>query len=134
MKQLLFTLVIAILIFSCGTTKKISNTASNDNLEEAVVIANDSLEYEITIYDNKFSLYLRTIARPMDFYTQSYYENKNTFYVSEWNYRARNPIKYGDFYASIINYNPNVDYGIEVNYKLYNYFKFIRREYGIKLP
>ena len=133
MKHLLLFLTISLFIISCGTTNKINKTSSEKDLEEAVVIKNDSLEYEITIYDTGFSLYLKTIAKPEGFYSQNYLENKNAFYVSEWNYRAQNPLRYGDFYASIIDYNQNIDYGLEVNYKLYNYFQFIRREYGIKL-
>ncbi len=133
MKHLLSVLAIAILIVSCGTSNKINKTTSDKNLEEAVVIENDSLEYQIIIFDVGFSTYLNTIAQPQNFYSQSYYEIKNTFYVSEWNNRARSPLQYGDFYGSIIDYDQNVDYGIEVNYKLFSYFQFIRHKHGIRL-
>jgi hypothetical protein len=133
MKHLLSSLAIALLIVSCGTSEKINKASSENNLEEAVVIENDSLEYKIVIYDIGFSVYLRTIAKPQNFYPQSYYENKNTFYVSEWNNRAQNPIRYGDFYGGIIDYNQNTDYGLEVNYKLYSYFQFIKHKHGIRL-
>lgn len=133
MKHLLSILGIIFLVVSCGTPKKMNKIASQNNLEDAVVIENDSLEYQIIIYDPGFNIYLKTIARPENYYTQSFLENKNIFYVSQWNYRAQNPIQYGDFYASIINYDQHVDYGLEVNYKLYNYFQYIRRQYGIRL-
>ena len=133
MKHLLSVLAIALLIASCGTSNKINNTSSEKNLEEAVVIENDSLEYQIIIYDIGFSSYLHTIAKPQNFYSQDYYESKNVFYVSEWNNRARNPIQYGDFYGSIIDYDQHVDYGLEVNYKLYSYFQFIKYKHGIQL-
>lgn len=133
MKHLLSFLAITLLIVSCGTSNKINNTTSKNNLEEAVVIENDSLEYQIIIYDIGFSSYLHTIAKPQNFYSQSYYESKNIFYVSEWNNRARNPLRNGDFYGSIIDYDQHVDYGLEVNYKLYSYFQFIKHKHGIRL-
>lgn len=133
MKNLFYLLIIGFIIFSCGTTKKVNTTNSDTNLEEAVVIKNDSLEYQIIIYDVGFSTYLNTIALPENYYEQSYYENKNIFYVTEWNIRASNPIRYGDFFTNRIDYNPMVDYGLEVNYKLYNYFKFVEYKYKIRL-
>ena len=133
MKHLLYFLAITLLIVSCGTSKKTNKVTSEKNLEEAVIIENDSLEYQITIYDTGFSLYLRTIAKPESFYSQTYLENKNIFYVSEWNNRARNPLRYGGFYGSIIDYDQHVDYGLEVNYKLYSYFQFIKYKHGIRL-
>jgi len=54
-------------------------------------------------------------------------------YVSEWNARALNPLKYGDFYETQIDYQSNIDYGIDLNFKLYQYFQFIEKEYGITL-
>lgn len=133
MKHLLSFLAIALLIVSCGTTNKISKKSSDNDLEEAVVIKNDSLEYQIIIYDIGFSTFLHTIAKPENFYSQNYYEIKNIFYVSEWNNRVRNPLRYGDFYESIIDYDQNTDYGLEVNYKLYSYFQFLKYKHGIQL-
>jgi hypothetical protein len=133
MKHLLSFITIALLIVSCGTSNKINTKTSEKNLEEAIVIENDSLEYQIIIFDPGFGLYLNTIAQPENFYSQNYYENKNVFYVSEWNYRARNPIQYGDFYGNIIDYDRQVDYGLEVNYKLFSYFQFIEYKHGIRL-
>ncbi|MCF6279883.1 MAG: DUF6146 family protein [Flavobacteriaceae bacterium] len=133
MKHLFYFLAIALFIISCGTSNKITDTSSKNKLEEAVIIENDSLEYQIIIYDIGFSSYLHTIAKPQNFYSQDYYETKNIFYISEWNNRARNPLQYGDFYGSIIDYDQNIDYGIEVNYKLYSYFQFIKYKHGIRL-
>ena len=133
MKNLLSVLAIALLIISCGTSNKINKTSSEKNLEDAVIIENHSLEYQTIIFDPGFSIYLQTVAKPQNLYSQNYYENKNIFYVSEWNNRARSPLQYGDFYGSIIDYDQNVNYGIEVNYKLFSYFQFIRHKHGIRL-
>lgn len=129
MKTLLYYMAIGLLIASCSSTKKTA-TQETTASQEAVRIANDSLEYEIIIMDIGFETYLNTIAKPMNFYSQEYYESKNQFYVTEWNIRAQNPLRYrSDIYENQIDYDSHVDYGLEVNYKLYNYFKFVEYKY-----
>lgn len=133
MRNLVYAvLVTGILIFSCGTPKKTVATG-DDQKEEPVRIANDSLEYEIFILDIGFSSYLAT-AKPMSFYTQTNVEAKNRIYVTEWNNRARNLIRYNsDIYENVIDYQPNINYGMEVNYKLYQYFQFAQKKYKMRL-
>jgi len=133
MKNLVYFLAIALMVISCGTVSTKKTSDSKKDMEEAVVISNDSLEYEIIIYDIGFSTYLNTIAKPMSYYSQDYLEVKNNFYVVEWNIRANNPIMYGDLYESQIDYSTYIDYGLEVNYKLYNYFKFFEKKYKVRL-
>ncbi len=133
MKSLIYTiLLLGFLIVSCGTPKK--TVATNDNQkEEPVRIANDSLEYEIMIIDIGFTNYLAT-AKPMSYYTQSYLETRNRVYVSEWNNRARNLTRYNaHIYENVIDYQTHIDYGMEVNYKLYQYFQFAQRKYKMRL-
>tara|TARA_R110000787_G_scaffold7747_5_gene26045 strand:- start:1233 stop:1622 length:390 start_codon:yes stop_codon:yes gene_type:complete len=102
--------------------------------EEAVVIANDSLEYEVTIFDIGFNNYLNSIAKPVGFYSQNYLENWNNIYVTNWNIRAQNPTRYSqDIYQNIIYYSANIDYGMDVNYKLFNYFQFAQQKYKMRL-
>ena len=132
LKNSVCILLLVIFIYSCGSSQK-TTTKRETSKEEAVVIANDSLEYEIIIYDIGFSTYLNSIAKPEWYYTQDYLETKNIMYVTEWNIRFNNPARYGTFYGSRIDYSPHVDYGLEVNYKLFNYFQFIRYKYGILL-
>ena len=133
MKNLIYFFAIALTVISCGTTNTKNASDSKKDIEEAVVISNDSLEYEIIIYDIGFSTYLNTIAKPMGYHSQNYLEAKNNFYVIEWNIRANNPIRYGDIYENQIEYSTNIDYGLEVNYKLYNYFKFFEKKYKVRL-
>jgi hypothetical protein len=128
MKRLSFLLVISLLVLSCGTS--INVKAKKFKKDEPVTIKNDSLHYEITIIDNGFNTYLNTIAKPKNYYSQQYYETQNKFYVTEWNIRVQNPLRYDDtIYENKIDYDFNVDYGLEVNYKLYNYFKFVEYKY-----
>ena len=130
MKTIFYYAAIGLFIVGCSSTTKTSTKETNLP-QEVVRIANDSLEYEIIITDIGFETYLNTIAKPMNYYSKEYYENKNRFYVSEWNTRVMNPLKYRkDIYENQIDYDLNVNYGLEVNYKLYNYFKFIEYKYN----
>ena len=78
---------------------------------DTIIISNDSLKYEVIIFQPGFDVWLITNARPRGFYSLSYLETQNKFYVSDWNRR------YNDFY---IQYESNVRYGYEVNYILFN--------------
>ena len=134
MKTLFYYIAFGLFIVGCSSTTKTTKTSDTNVSAESVRIANDSLEYEIIITDIGFETYLNTIAKPMNFYSQEYYETKNYFYVTEWNIRARNPLRYRrDIYENQIDYEFNVDYGLEVNYKLFNYFKFIEYKYNVRI-
>jgi len=127
MKAIVYFLCAFLTIWSCSSPKKtIQKTSKN---EAFVKIANDSLQYEITIIDIGFSNYLNTIAKPMSFYSIDYLETKNSFYVSEWNNRFRSGYK-PNLYENLIDYDNSIHYGLEVNYKLFNYFKFVESRYG----
>ncbi|GGK48782.1 MULTISPECIES: DUF6146 family protein [Flavobacteriaceae] len=129
MKKIIYYLVTVLFIVGCSSTTKTTKT-DTQLPEGAIRIANDELEYEIIIIDPGFETYLLTIAKPANFYSQSYYETKNKFYVTEWNNRARNPLGYNpNIYENVIDYDFNIDYGLDVNYKLYNYFKFVESKY-----
>jgi len=134
MKTLFYYITFGLFIVGCSSTTKTTKTSDTNVPAESVRIANDSLEYEIIITDIGFETYLNTIAKPMNFYSLEYYETKNYFYVTEWNIRARNPLRYrNDIYENQIDYEFNVDYGLEVNYKLFNYFKFIEYKYNVRI-
>jgi hypothetical protein len=130
MKNIFYYLIVVLFIFSCASSPKNNKTVTKELPEGAVRIANDSLEYEIIIFDIGFDYYLEAIAKPKWYYSQAYLEIKNQFYVTEWNIRARDPLKYNpDIYENVIDYSFNIDYGLDVNYKLYNYFKFVEYKY-----
>jgi len=129
MKNFVFLFLSTLMIWSCATKTTISKKSISKK-EEPVRIANDSLEYEITIIDIGFNSYLAT-AKPKTFYTVDYLESKNRIYVSFWNERYRNGYK-PNLYENEINYDYNIHYGLEVNYLLYNYFKFVEKKYGEK--
>ncbi|QMU65351.1 MAG: hypothetical protein GKR88_14340 [Flavobacteriaceae bacterium] len=121
---------VVLYIWNCSS----SQIETKSKKEEPVVIANDSLEYEIIIIDVGFNTYLNTIAKPPGYHNQTYLELKNRNYVIAWNYRARNIPRFNEgIYENEINYDPSIDYGYDVNYKLFNYFEFAQRKYNIRL-
>jgi len=127
----LLLLMACFIMFSCKTNKENLNTKKDE--VAPVVIANDSLEYEIIIIDQGFSVYLNSIAKPKWYYSEAYYRTKNILYVTEWNIRARQPGRYNaNLYEQPINYDQQINYGLEVNYKLFNYFKFVEYKYKVR--
>jgi hypothetical protein len=135
MKTSIYILLVIGFLISCNTTKRIPSTnsetiATNDTIR----IANDDLEYEILIIEPGFSSWLVSRAKPEGFYSQSYLENKNIFYVTEWNSRVLNTQRYNpNLYEMQIDYQQGTDYGYEVNYKLYNYFIYFQIKHKQKL-
>tara|TARA_Y100000780_G_C13357287_1_gene291404 strand:+ start:9 stop:443 length:435 start_codon:yes stop_codon:yes gene_type:complete len=130
-KQIVFFSLISIILWSCGASPVISSSTQK---EEPVVIANDSLEYEITIIDPGFTYFLNAVAQPEGFYSQDYMESINRAWVNTWNQRARNTIRFNpNIYENIIDYQSTINYGYEVNYKLFNYFLFAQRKYKMSL-
>jgi hypothetical protein len=88
-------------------------------------------EYDIIIDDPGFSRWMTTQARPADFYSLQYYENKNQVYVSRWNDLVYSTGTHPNSpFTNIINYDTGVDYGLRVNYLLFNYFRYIESLYG----
>tara|TARA_B110000008_G_C16801285_1_gene496850 strand:- start:11 stop:448 length:438 start_codon:yes stop_codon:yes gene_type:complete len=123
--------VVGLFLFACGSYP-VKNSKKSE--EKPVIISNDSLEYEVVIFDIGFTLYLNTTARPMGYYSLNYLENRNNIYVTIWNSRVLNPSKFKpSIYQNIIDYNPQIRYGLEVNYKLFNYFQFAQQKYKIRL-
>ena len=121
-------LVFSALGFACSTSQKTAAPAQ----KVEVKAEEDSLEYQLIVLDPKFDSYL--VTQPMaEFYSQEYYENWNKQYVTEWNLRHQNPLRYGGFYETEIDYDPFTDYGLDLNYRLYYYFRFIEKEYGVRL-
>lgn len=129
--QILVFFIAGIFFWACSS---LPINKTNETKEEPVVIANDSLEYEITIIDIGFNYFLNAIAQPEGFYSQNYLEARNRVWVTTWNMRAQNSGQFNpNIYENIIDYQRNVDYGYEVNYKLFNYFLFAQRKYKMSL-
>ncbi|MFD2562594.1 DUF6146 family protein [Aquimarina rubra] len=133
MKNSIYIFILALCIYSCGTTKDrkldtTSTTATSDTLR----IANDDLEYEIIIIEPGFNNWLVT-QQPRGYYNQQFLEIRNRQYVIEYNQRVVQPQRFDpNLYIQQINYDQYTDYGYEVNYLLFNYFKYFEQRYKQK--
>ncbi|MBZ9778663.1 DUF6146 family protein [Psychroflexus sp. CAK8W] len=128
-------LVFLICTVSCSVQKERTSTdVSDDKIQnDTLRIANDSLEYEIIIFEPGFNSWLVT-QKPRGYYNQNYLEQRNRTFVINYNQRVLNPFRFDpNLYPQQINYEYNVDYGYEVNYLLYFYFVYFQQKYGQKL-
>ncbi|MGA9639060.1 DUF6146 family protein [Flavobacterium sp.] len=129
-----FILFIIALISCTGSKSLVQHPNTNITQGDTIRIANDSLEYEVIIIDSGFNSWLTSRAFPRNYHTQAYLENKNLFYVNEWNNRVLQPQRYSPrLYEMTINYDPHINYGYEVNYLIYNYMIFFQNTYKQKL-
>ena len=130
LKQIFILLSIGLFIGSCASSP-IKDTIK---AEKPVIIANDSLEYQIIIIDIGFNAFLNSIAKPEGFYSQSYLEARNRTWVLTWNNRVRNISQFdSSIYENIIDFQSGTNYGYDVNYKLFNYFLFAQQKYRMNL-
>ncbi len=136
MKKLIFLLaMLSVFLVSCAS-KKNQTTKDNSVVKagDTIRIANDKIEYEIIIIEPGFHSWFASTAKPKNFYSQSYLEAKNIFWVQEYNNRVRQPNRYDpSLYEQQIDYQSGIDYGLDVNYQLYNYFLFFQQQYRQKL-
>jgi hypothetical protein len=136
MKNLICISIILLAIIGCNTSKPSVSSADKPKTESnyTIKIANAELQYEVIIIEPGFDFWLHSTAYPRGFHSQTYLENKNYLYVSEWNYRVLQPQRYNsDLYEMTIYYDPNIDYGYEVNYLIYNYMIYFQNKYKQKL-
>ena len=136
MKRLFYFLTIICLTLNCSSSQKVADSQKQVDITEddIVTIANEEVEYEITIIEPGFNTWLRSIARPKGYYTQKYMEMHNWNFVQEWNNRVLNPQQYNPrLYELQIDYQPSIDYGYDVNYKLFNYFIYFQITYKQQL-
>ena len=137
MKNSLYIIAILLFIILGCNTKKSALTSSDKVMavqNDTIRIANDELQYEVIIIDPGFSFWLASMAHPRGYHSQSYLENKNRMYVSEWNRRVLQPQQFSpNLYEMTIDYQPYIDYGYEVNYLIYNYMIYFQNTYKQKL-
>jgi hypothetical protein len=129
MKKIVISLLLIISLASCHFDKNIvpkEKKSIAEKTSDTIRIANDSLEYEVIIIDSGFNSWLYGNAKPRGFYSESYLENRNQIYVTEWNNRVMQPQRYNNLYEMQINYDRNIHYGYEVNYLIYNYMIYFQ--------
>lgn len=128
MKKLI--VIISIFTFFIGCVPK--NNVASEQKAELKPEKNDDGEWELHVIDTQYDYFLNAIAKPMNFYTESYLKSRNTFLVTEWNslyYSGR----YRNVIESSIDYNTQENYGLKFEYKLYQVFAYVQWKYGLKL-
>ncbi|MEK8179848.1 DUF6146 family protein [Flavobacterium buctense] len=134
MKTVISLLFIFMVIVGCNSTKNVVTTDTVSKISDTVKIANEELEYEVIIIDPGFSSWIAGRALPRGYYSEAYLENKNQFYVAEWNNRVAQPMQYdSNLYLFRIDYDLTIRYGYEVNYLIYNYFIYFQNRYNQRL-
>ena len=129
MKKILIMLAVITGLLSCKTQTLNTAETSNKIVNDTVRIANDALEYEVIIIDPGFNTWLSSRAFPRNYHSESFLENKNYFYVSEWNRRVFDSRYDRNLYEIQIDYNSTIHYGYEVNYLIYNYMIYFQNTY-----
>jgi hypothetical protein len=130
MKTTIFLILLSLIFTLHAYPQKKAKQSKN---KAEITQVNDSVEYELLVFDAGFETYLAKLPYSKDFHTNDYYKNWNIRYVTEWNTRAINPIKYGDLYENQLDYRNDIDYGLELNFRLYHYFQYFEQENGINL-
>ena len=92
----------------------------------------DSLQYELIVFDAKFETWYAFHNNPSQYRSQRYYENWNRQYVNAWNYNSTQPGK-RSFFEPIVGWEPIIDYGFELNHKLFYYFLYVERVLKIEI-
>jgi hypothetical protein len=124
---IIFSIVI-ILLLSCNSNKQIVSNEKPYLENDTIRIANEEIAYEVIIIDIGFSSWFNSYARPKGYYSQSYLEGRNRFWVLEWNRRANLPSQYNpNLYEMSINYNSQTNYGYDVNYMIFNYLIYFQQ-------
>ena len=124
---LILSLVFSLLI-ACNGAKSSTTFEDKPKLDnDTIRIANKEIEYEVIIIDGGFTSWFNSYAKPKNYYSQSYLENRNRIWVIEWNRRAMFPFQYkSDLYEMTINYHSTINYGYDVNYMIYNYLVYFQ--------
>lgn len=131
MKKYFVIIVALFFAVACGT-KKTTTFDSNTSKNDTIRIANDELEYEVIIIDAGFNGWLASYAKPRNYNSQSYMEQRNRLWVNQWNQNVISGPR-RDLFEMTINYQSNIDYGYEVNYLLYNYLTYFQLTNNIQL-
>lgn len=137
MKKIITLLVVIVAFTSCKTPLSDNeNKQANEKVVkgDTIKIANEETEYDVIIVDVGFANWLNSRALPRGYHSISFLENKNQWYVGEWNRRVLQPQRYDSkLYEMQINYDPSIHYGYEVNYLIYNYMIYFQNTYKQQL-
>jgi hypothetical protein len=137
MKNLIPFFIILAIVIGCKSsniTQKSVDKPSDIALNDTIKIANDSLEYEVIIFEPGFNAWIVGNARQRGYYSENFLESRNYLFITEWNLRVNQPFQFDpNLYQMQIDYDRNIHYGYEVNYLIYNYMIFFQTKYKQRL-
>jgi hypothetical protein len=128
MKQFFLMLIITVVMLSCATQRKTENT----NGKSVEVSAQDSMEYDVETFDQKFEAWYAVQNSPAKYRSQDYYERWNQEYVAAWNAKCASRDQNWHF-EPVVGYLPGEDYGFEMNHKLFYYFMYVENVLKIRI-
>ena len=129
MKKIIFWIGILLFVASCSSQKKLAEKKAKPVVE---IAKEDSVEYRLETFDTRFETWYAMQNNRAQYRTQSFYEYWNRQYVSEWNNKARDPMR-NPFFETIIGYDPSVNYGFKLNHKLFYYFQYVEHVLKISI-
>lgn len=127
MKSIILFILPIFILYGC--TSKISSNRDIPKSENISINNKNEEEYELTIIDPGFQTWFASYAKPISYYSNSYYESQNRRYVTSWNELYQRTGGAGPF-GNYVDYRFTEDYGLELNYELFWYFKYIESMYG----
>lgn len=123
-------IIIILAVFAIGgCAPKVTSNKDVPKGENIVINGEDDEEYDLTIIDSGFQSWFSSYAKPINYYSKSYYESQNRRYVSSWNELYQRTAGAGPF-GNYVDYRFTEDYGLELNYELFWYFKYIETMFG----
>lgn len=128
MKQTLLIVGIVLIIYACSSQREVAQ----DNNKSIEVAAEDSVEYDVEMFDAKFDSWYEFQKSPAKNRSQQYYENWNHQYIAAWNAKCAAPPG-GWGFEPVIGFEPNQDYGFELNHKLFYYFQYVENVLKIRI-
>ena len=128
MKRILGITFVTIFLFACNSSNSVLVVPDKNLID----LKQHEEKYELIVLDPGFDTWFATTWSPAKDRSQAYYSHWNQRYVSEWNYKARQPHT-SSFFNNMIHYDSSIDYGIQVDRKLYYYFRWVDTKLGMPI-
>ena len=125
-------MVVLVLAGACASGSYATRDTNRKAQTNVVQLEQDQEEHQLLIIDVGYNRWSVMNAKPIGFYSPTYYRQWNLQYVQAWNALANQAVRYGaDFpFENQINYDPATDYGVALEYELFTYFQYIAARYS----
>lgn len=129
-KTAIITGIILFVFFACAAPRDLAVEEKEDPkgleiTENTEPEKEDTIEYELTIFDPGFERWFTRTAKPMSFYNEDQLARWNRNLTQQWNSMLGSSWLRDCMPNSYIDYRPNIDYGKELNYQLFYYFRYV---------